>query len=209
MLSPGDWPVRFEAIRREDLNACLTAWGHKMGPVRRPTGGWSHGLFHGDALVAVAATDTLIRAQFAGLGREEAVELSCLCAARPDLCRVVLRLWRAFVFPELAAKRGYSWAVSYQDAQVHSGNLYRFDGWRRLSVSRSGIDTRPGAPVGARLSGVGTSRTRPPTTPRTMPRHIIARCEQPYIPRPLPLAANDTERQRGGSRSRLPFGPLC
>jgi len=51
----------------------------------------------------------------------DAVELSCLCAAKPDLCRLALRLWRSFAFPTIAAARGCRWAVSYQDAVLHSG----------------------------------------------------------------------------------------
>ncbi len=139
-------PVRFEAISRDELNLCLSAWGHRMGPVRRPTGGWSHGLRQGDELVAVAATDVLMMPRVAGRGRREAVELSRLCAARPDLCRVVLRLWRAFVFPALARERGYRWAISYQDAVIHGGNPYRFDGWTRMGFSRNGPDSRTGRP---------------------------------------------------------------
>jgi antitoxin VapB len=145
-MSRSSFPVTFEAIDRNELNACLSAWGHRMGPVRRPTGGWSHGLRHGGGLVAVAATDVLMQPRVAGLGRHEAVELSRLCASRPDLCRVALRLWRAFVFPALVAERGYRWAISYQDAAAHSGNLYRFDGWARIGVSRSGTDRRTGRP---------------------------------------------------------------
>lgn len=109
-----------------------------------PTAGWSHALFYDDQPVAVVATDTLIRPRVAGLTRQEAVELSRLCAARPDLCRVVLRLWRAFVFPVMCRDHGFRWAVSYQDAHIHSGNLYRFDGWARLTTSRSGTDPRTG-----------------------------------------------------------------
>lgn len=137
-------PVLFEEITHLELNACLIAWGHKMGPLRRPTRGWAHGLRHDGRLVAVVSADTLIRERVAGLARSEALELSRLCAARPDLCRVALRLWRAFVFPALAAARGYSWALSYQDAVQHSGNLYRFDGWVPLARSRSGMDPRTG-----------------------------------------------------------------
>jgi antitoxin VapB len=137
-------PVVFAQIGREDLNERLVAWGHRMGPIHRPTGGWSHGLVHDGELVAVVATDTLIRERVAGLTRHEAVELSRLCAARPDLCRVTLRLWRSFVFPALRAECGFVWAVSYQDAAIHSGRLYRFDGWVRLAASRSGTDSRSG-----------------------------------------------------------------
>ena len=74
------------------------------------------------------------------MGREECCELSRLCCERPDLCRVVLRLWREFVFPAT----GKHWAISYQDAVAHTGNLYRFDGWVRLGKSRSGTDQRSG-----------------------------------------------------------------
>jgi len=136
--------VRFCQIGRVALNERLLAWGHRMGPVRRPTGGWSHGLFRDDELVAVVATDTLIRPHVAGLTRQEAIELSRLCAARPDLSRVALRLWRAFVFPALCQRHGFRWAISYQDAHAHSGNLYRFDVWTRLATSRSGTDSRSG-----------------------------------------------------------------
>ena len=137
-------PVMFEGITRIELNACLIAWGHRMGPLRRPTRGWAHGLRHDGRLVAVVSADTLIRPTVAGLARSEAIELSRLCADRADLCRVALRLWRAFVFPALATARGCSWAISYQDAIHHSGNLYRFDGWVPLARSRSGIDSRTG-----------------------------------------------------------------
>jgi hypothetical protein len=54
---------------------------------------------------------------------------------------VALRLWREFVFPTL----GYRYAISYQDADLHNGNTYRFDGWKRLPlIGRSGPDSRSG-----------------------------------------------------------------
>jgi len=136
--------VSFETIDRDALNLHLVAWNHAMGPVNRPTRGWSHGLRCDGQLLAVVATDTLIRPQVAGLSRRHAIELSRLCAAQPDLCRVALRLWRTFVFPALCLDRGCRWALSYQDAALHSGNLYRFDGWVRLAASRSGTDPRTG-----------------------------------------------------------------
>ena len=136
--------LNFGAIEREELNAQLTAWGHRMGPCRRATDGFSHGLHHEGQLIAVVATDTLIRERCAGLARSEAVELSRLCAVRPDLCRVALRLWREFVFRPLADARGYAWAVSYQDEALHPGDVYRLDGWFPLARSRGGVDPRTG-----------------------------------------------------------------
>jgi hypothetical protein len=137
--------IAFEAIELRDLNRCLVAWDHKMGPWNRPTHrGWFHGLLHNGRIVAVAAAGDLIRETCAGLTRSEALELARMCAERPNLNRVALRLWREFVLPGLAARHGWSWAVSYQDAALHSGNLYRFDGWAKLGESSSGTDKRSG-----------------------------------------------------------------
>ena len=75
------------------------------------------------------------------LVRDNTIELARLCATRSGLCRVALRLWREFVFPTL----GYQVAVSYQDADLHNGSTYRFDGWRRVGFSRGGsVDQRTG-----------------------------------------------------------------
>lgn len=138
--------VSFDTIEEGELNACLVKWGHRMGPLNRPTPSVAHGLRHDGRLVAVTATDHLAAATVAGFDRRTAIELSRVCAERPDLCRVALRLWREFVFPSMARVRGCSWAVSYQDAALHSGNLYRFDGWVKLAFSHSGTDTRSGRP---------------------------------------------------------------
>ena len=137
--------ARIEAVDLDVLNECLESWGHKMGPWRRPTWrGWFHALYHHDEPVAVAAAGDLIRERCAGMTRDQALELGRLCAARPDLCRVMLRLWREFVFPDLCRAHGFEWVLSYQDAVLHTGNLYRFDGWERLATSRSGTDQRSG-----------------------------------------------------------------
>ena len=143
MLAP---PIaRLEAIPLAQLNEHLVEWGHRMGPWRRPTfRGWFHGLYHHDTCVAVTAAGDLIRERCAGFDRTEAFELGRLCAAQPHLCRAMLRLWRVFVFPAIAQVHGFSWVVSYQDAVLHSGNTYRFDGWVQLGKSRSGTDQRSG-----------------------------------------------------------------
>ena len=135
-----------QAITLGELNDALRRWEHKMGPWRRPTfRGWFHGLFHNGQLVAVTAAGDLIRERVAGFERAQAIELARLCAATPALCRPMLRLWREFVFPALCAVHGWSWAVSYQDAVLHTGGLYRHDGWVRVGRSRSGTDARSGA----------------------------------------------------------------
>lgn len=139
--------VAFEASTLNHVNACLVAWEHRMGPVLRGNQvGISHALLHDGETVAVTTAHTLIRETVGGgnthLTQENTIELSRLCAVRPGLCRVALRIWREFVFPGL----GYQYAVSYQDADLHNGNTYRFDGWTRVGYSHSGTDSRSGRP---------------------------------------------------------------
>jgi hypothetical protein len=148
--------VAFDAITLDEINRCLVDWNHKMGPLQRPDFGFArfHGLRHSGALVAVVATDQLIPPETCGLRRDEAMELTRLCACRPDLCRVALRLWREFVFPALSSAWGMPWAISYQDRRLHKGDVYRFDGWVPVGQTRSGTDTR--GPAGGR---VGRNKT--------------------------------------------------
>jgi antitoxin VapB len=128
-----------------DANGKLIAWGHRMGPCNRPNGAvWAHGLFEHGKPVAVAIAAGLIREKCAGFSREDAFELARLCAARPTLCRVMLRLWREMVAPAICRAHGFRWAVSYQDKALHSGNTYRLDGWKVVGESRSGTDPRSG-----------------------------------------------------------------
>jgi antitoxin VapB len=138
--------VEFSPCDLAIANRCLDDWSHKMGRLNRPDhygSVWCHALFHEGQPVGVACTATLIRERVGGasfLTRSNTVELARVVAARSGLCRVVLRLWREFVFPSL----GFPFAISYQDAVMHSGDLYRFDGWRRVSYSKSGFDARSG-----------------------------------------------------------------
>lgn len=138
--------IAYDAAGLDEANTHLAAWGHRMGPIRRPDTGLTrcHVLRHDGRPLAVTVSDALIAPTCAGLTRAQAYELARVCAARPDLCRVVVRLWREFVFPAMAQAHGFAWAVSYQDAVLHSGDLYRHDGWIRLGASRSGSDQRSG-----------------------------------------------------------------
>lgn len=139
----------FTECTLDEANRLLVEWKHKMGPLNR--GDEHYGasgyyvLVHHDAPIAVATHSGLIRSHAGGgldqLTRDNTIELSRLCAARPGICRVMLRLWRECVFPTL----GRRFALSYQDADLHSGNTYRFDGWKRSpKMSRSGTDSRGG-----------------------------------------------------------------
>jgi len=135
--------ARLEAIDLDTLNECLEAWGHKMGPWRRPTfRGWFHALYHHDEPIAVTAAGDLIRERCGGFTRDQAIELARLCSRQPYTNRVMLRLWRELIFPDLCRAHGWEWVISYQDAVIHTGNLYRHDGWVRVAKSRSGTDQR-------------------------------------------------------------------
>lgn len=140
--------AQLQTIRQDEANACLVAWDHRMGAITRPAefGLWCHALIHQERPIAVTVTSTLIRTHVGGglghLKRETTVELARLCAVRRDLNRAMLRLWRELILPALP----YPNAISYQDAVVHSGDVYRFDGWARSPRrSRSGTDGRTGA----------------------------------------------------------------
>lgn len=121
-------------------NVCLEDFGHKMGPYTRPNFGGErfNVLMQRGKFVGVTVSAPLVRETCAGFTRAEAIELVRVCAIRPDLCRVLVRLWREFVFPDY----DQPWAVSYQDAVAHRGDLYRFDGWTIVGRSSSGTDPR-------------------------------------------------------------------
>lgn len=144
-------PVYVSAISRDELNRCLVAWGHKMGAFTRPSYAIEahHALFHHGKPVAVtAASDTVRETVGRGLARrQDVVELARLCAVRPHLCRVMLRLWRELLLPEIAAAHGRTAAVSYQDEAYHRGDVYRFDGWQMIGkAGGGGRDARSGRP---------------------------------------------------------------
>ena len=141
--------AHIEAIERADLNRLLVVWGHRMGAYTRPTYSFEahHALFHHGEPIAVVAAGECVRETIGqtGIRRDEAVELVRLCASRRDLCRPMLRLWREMIFPDLAAVHHRWVAISYQDEALHSGNLYRFDGWVLLgNGGRGGTDQRTG-----------------------------------------------------------------
>jgi hypothetical protein len=137
--------ISFDLVGREELNACLEAWGHKMGPLNRPeyTKPIDYVLRERGEPLAVIAADTLIR-ETCDFTRREAFELSRMCAhpERRGVSSLMMRLWRAFGYPQIIRAWGAPWVISYQDAVAHTGNLYRYDGWLRLGYSTSGIDPR-------------------------------------------------------------------
>jgi hypothetical protein len=138
-----------DTIDRATANDRLVAWGHKMGPIERPTYAVEahHALIHHRRIVAVVSTMELRRevAGKTGIRRDESVELVRLCAERPGINRAMLRLWREFVLPDILMAHGRRIALSYSDSAHHRGDIYRFDGWKNLGAAGGGgLDKRTG-----------------------------------------------------------------
>lgn len=116
----------------DDANAWLVRWQHRLGPVHRPFRQEAFALEIAGDVVAVAVSASIVNGPVAGFERDEVVELARLGAGLPWANRVMLRLWR-----ECAAPRWGGWpvkaAVSYSHNAMHPGNLYRFDGWEKVT----------------------------------------------------------------------------
>lgn len=135
-------------------NVLLDRWGHYLGPAGRPFGSESWLLEVAGEPVAVAVSCSTVSEHVAWtevttegegddmeviatkhqLPRGELVELARLCSAPGQrwATRPMLRLWR-----EVAATRWPYWpvtaAVAYSQNSRHQGDIYRWDGWKRVS----------------------------------------------------------------------------
>lgn len=102
----------------------------------RPFGYQAWGMAIDGQAVAVAVSASTVGATSAGYKRAQVVDLARI-ARHPDhpgVMRVMLRLWRDYL-----ARRWDYWpvhaAVSY-GLPGKAGNLYRFDGWRKVGPCR-------------------------------------------------------------------------
>lgn len=115
----------------EEANALLIEWQHKLGPCNRPFRQEAFALEVDSKPVAIAISASIVNGPVAGYERGEVVELARLAASAPWANRLMLRLWR-----EVCAPRWDCWpvkaAVSYSHNGMHTGDLYRFDGWRKV-----------------------------------------------------------------------------
>ena len=130
----------------DEANDLLVRWAHKLGPINRPfrSDGW---LFLVDGVpVSVAVTASIVSSHISDddgnplYRRTEVVELARLASCECWANRLMLRWWR-----EVGALRWPCWsvkaAVSYHHEGLHTGDLYRFDGWRKV---RSGCGSSGG-----------------------------------------------------------------
>jgi hypothetical protein len=115
----------------DEVNKYLVEWDHKLGPCERPFRSEGFALIAKERIVAVAMSCSIVHGPVAGYQTQEVVELARLAACEPWANRVMLRLWR-----EICAPSWHCWpvkaAVSYSHNGLHSGNLYRFDGWEKI-----------------------------------------------------------------------------
>lgn len=148
--------VSLSVVSVDDANRLLVAWGHKLGPVHRPFSMEAYTLELDGSPLSVAVSASTVSAFVAGRDgdtevryhRQEVVELARLASdpAAAWANRVMLRLWR-----EVCAPRWTDWpvkaAVSYSHNGLHTGQLYRFDGWKRINErcgsSGGGTYSRP------------------------------------------------------------------
>lgn len=116
----------------DDANRLLLAWQHKLGPCYRPFRTEAFALEVDGVPAAIAMSASIVSTTVAGFRRNEVVELARCCAAptAPWANRVMFRLWR-----EVCAQRWACWpvkaAISYHHQGLHTGDLYRFDGWTK------------------------------------------------------------------------------
>jgi hypothetical protein len=129
------WPIAgVEPIDIAEANRLLFNWKHKLGPVNRPFRMEPFVFLVDGRPLGVVVTASVVSTTVAGYRRAEVVELARQCAAPGSewVNRVLLRLWR-----ELLAPRWACWpvraAVSYSKNAMHKGDLYRFDGWEKIS----------------------------------------------------------------------------
>jgi len=125
-----------QRIENTEANDLLVAWGHKLGPCNRPFHQEAFGLFVLDRPVSVAISASIVNGpvgpsdRSVQYQRDEVVELARQGSCERWANRVMLRLWR-----EVCAPLWPCWpvkaAVSYSHNAMHSGNMYRFDGWER------------------------------------------------------------------------------
>lgn len=120
-------------VELDYANQLLIDWQHKLGSVHRPFRSEAWAVLVDGEPVSVAVSASIVSSTVAGYRRDEVVELARQ-ASRPGdgwASRVMLRLWRSVL-----AQRWKCWTVkaviSYSHNATHTGDIYRFDGWRKV-----------------------------------------------------------------------------
>jgi hypothetical protein len=141
--------ANFVGVHLDVANSLLVEWGHYLGPMERPFGWQAFVLDVAGDPVSVAVSASTVSSTVAGLDRGEVVELARLCSAPSArwATRPTLRLWRevgAACWLNKYPDWRLSAAVAYSQNARHGGDIYRFDGWERVT-DRAGAPSGPGA----------------------------------------------------------------
>lgn len=127
----------FVEIDHVEADQVLVRSAHYLGACDRPFGRQSFGLIVGGRVVSVAVSASTVSARCAGFNRTEVVELARLASVpgQNTWTRVALRCWRELAPQIWGAKYWPVRAcVSYSNETRHKGDVYRFDGWRKVAV---------------------------------------------------------------------------
>ena len=117
-----------------DANGLLSRWGHRLGVCNRPFRQEGYVLELQGRPISVSMSASIVSNTVAGYARQEVVECARLCSD-PEYSwatRIMLRLWREVCAPAWACWPVKA-AISYSHNGMHSGDLYRFDGWLKVS----------------------------------------------------------------------------
>lgn len=128
----------WERIEDRDANRYLIAWGHYLRGCNRPYGKQSFGLFLRGELVSVAVSAFLVKRSIYGFERTRTIELARLCShpEHREMTRVALRLWRESAVAEWPYNSADA-LLSYSRRDMHTGSIYRFDGWKHIATTRA------------------------------------------------------------------------
>lgn len=131
----------FDVIDDALADRLLVEWGHWLGGCNRPFGRQSFGLDLRDAgIVSVAVSASTVNVRCGGWDRQRVIELARQCShpAHRWATRVCIRLWR-----QLAPQCWTYWPaealVSYSNSNRHTGDVYRFDGWKKVADVKGGV----------------------------------------------------------------------
>ena len=140
-MSPTMFDISLASVQRMDVDAAnrlLVKWEHKLGPCNRPFHQEAFALYVLDRPVSVAISASIVNGPVGPKDgvryeRTQVVEIARQASCEPWANRVMIRLWR-----ETCARLWPCWpveaAVSYSHNGMHTGDLYRFDGWERWST---------------------------------------------------------------------------
>jgi antitoxin VapB len=121
----------FYPITNDHANELLVKWKHKLGPCNRPFRMEVFALVVNDEPVSVAISASIVHGPVYGYQVHEVLELARLASSNGWANRVMLRVWRECLAPTYKSWKPKA-VVSYSHNALHSGDIYRFDGWKKV-----------------------------------------------------------------------------